>query len=90
MKHLDPAGPILNVVEWPDSIADPAGSIAAILCVVVMLADNDGRDLFVTYYGHSVLYHNEGGGVIRDGARVSRGWIGSGVVIYRHSANGRR
>jgi hypothetical protein len=53
--------------------------------------DNDGkRDLFVTYYGHSVLYHNEGGGVIRDGARVSRGWIGSGVVIYRHSANGRR
>jgi hypothetical protein len=29
--------------------------------------DNDGRrDLFVTYYGHSVLYHNEGGGVFRD------------------------
>ncbi|HTM50587.1 MAG TPA: CRTAC1 family protein [Bryobacteraceae bacterium] len=24
--------------------------------------DNDGRrDLFVTYYGHSILYHNEGG-----------------------------
>jgi hypothetical protein len=29
--------------------------------------DNDGRrDLFVTYYGHSVLYHNEGGGVFRE------------------------
>ena len=29
--------------------------------------DNDGLpDLFVTYYGHSVLYHNEGGGVFRD------------------------
>ncbi|HTH46417.1 MAG TPA: CRTAC1 family protein, partial [Candidatus Limnocylindria bacterium] len=29
--------------------------------------DNDGRrDLFVTYYGHSVLYHNEGGGTFRD------------------------
>jgi len=52
--------------------------------------DNDGRDLCVTYYGHSVLYPIEGGGVIRDGARVSRGWIGSGMVIYRHSANRRR
>lgn len=29
--------------------------------------DNDGRrDLFVTYYGHSVLYHNEGNGKFRD------------------------
>src|SRR5262249_22018192 len=29
--------------------------------------DNDGlRDLFVTYYGHSVLYHNEGKGVFKD------------------------
>lgn len=29
--------------------------------------DNDGRrDLFVTYYGHSVLYHNEGKGKFRD------------------------
>ncbi|MEO8594798.1 MAG: CRTAC1 family protein [Candidatus Solibacter sp.] len=29
--------------------------------------DNDGlRDLFVTYYGHSLLYRNEGGGVFRD------------------------
>ena len=29
--------------------------------------DNDGRrDLFVTYYGHSVLYHNEGDGTFRD------------------------
>jgi hypothetical protein len=29
--------------------------------------DNDGlRDLFVTYYGHSVLYHNEGHGRFRD------------------------
>jgi len=29
--------------------------------------DNDGHpDLFVTYYGHSVLYHNEGNGVFRD------------------------
>ncbi|HEY3454398.1 MAG TPA: CRTAC1 family protein [Bryobacteraceae bacterium] len=29
--------------------------------------DNDGRrDLFVTYYGHSVLYHNEGKGAFRD------------------------
>jgi hypothetical protein len=25
--------------------------------------DNDGRpDIFVTYYGHNILYHNEGGG----------------------------
>jgi len=29
--------------------------------------DNDGRrDLFVTYYGHSVLYHNGGDGTFRD------------------------
>ena len=29
--------------------------------------DNDGHpDLFVTYYGHSVLYHNEGNGVFQD------------------------
>jgi enediyne biosynthesis protein E4 len=29
--------------------------------------DNDGRrDLLVTYYGHSVLYHNEGNGKFRD------------------------
>lgn len=29
--------------------------------------DNDGlRDLFVTYYGHSVLYHNEGNGKFKD------------------------
>lgn len=29
--------------------------------------DNDGyRDLFVTYYGQSVLYHNEGNGTFRD------------------------
>ena len=29
--------------------------------------DNDGlRDMFVTYYGHSVLYHNEGHGVFKD------------------------
>ena len=29
--------------------------------------DNDGyEDLFVTYYGHSVLYHNEGDGTFRD------------------------
>src|SRR5437899_9081905 len=29
--------------------------------------DNDGRrDLFVTYYGQSVLYHNEGDGTFRD------------------------
>jgi hypothetical protein len=29
--------------------------------------DNDGRrDLFVTYYGHSVLYHNEGNGGFKD------------------------
>jgi enediyne biosynthesis protein E4 len=29
--------------------------------------DNDGlRDLFVTYYGHSVLYHNEGHGRFKD------------------------
>jgi len=29
--------------------------------------DNDGdRDLLVTYYGHSVLYQNEGGGSFRD------------------------
>jgi len=29
--------------------------------------DNDGyKDLFVTYYGHSVLYHNQGNGTFRD------------------------
>lgn len=29
--------------------------------------DNDGYpDLFVTYYGHSVLYHNEGNGTFKD------------------------
>ena len=29
--------------------------------------DNDGfEDLFVTYYGHSVLYHNEGNGSFKD------------------------
>jgi enediyne biosynthesis protein E4 len=29
--------------------------------------DNDGyRDVFVTYYGHSVLYHNERNGVFKD------------------------
>ncbi|PYQ00170.1 MAG: hypothetical protein DMF82_22840 [Acidobacteria bacterium] len=29
--------------------------------------DNDGRpDLFVAYYGHSVLHHNEGDGTFRD------------------------
>ena len=29
--------------------------------------DNDGlRDIFVTYYGHSVLYHNEGNGLFKD------------------------
>jgi hypothetical protein len=29
--------------------------------------DNDGfRDLFVTYYGHSVLYHNERNGTFKD------------------------
>ena len=29
--------------------------------------DNDGfTDLFVTYYGHSVLYHNEGNGTFKD------------------------
>src|SRR6185295_7898981 len=34
--------------------------------------DNDGlRDLFVTYYGHSVLYHNEGAGTLRDVTRES-------------------
>jgi hypothetical protein len=34
--------------------------------------DNDGyRDLFVAYYGHSVLYHNEGNGVFRNVTDVS-------------------
>jgi hypothetical protein len=29
--------------------------------------DNDGNaDVFVTYYGHSVLYHNEGNGTFKD------------------------
>src|SRR6476660_3218166 len=29
--------------------------------------DNDGyEDLFITYYGHSVLYHNEGNGTFKD------------------------
>ena len=29
--------------------------------------DNDGfTDLFITYYGHSVLYHNEGNGTFKD------------------------
>jgi hypothetical protein len=32
--------------------------------------DNDGRtDLFVTYYGKSVMYHNEGNGAFRDVTR---------------------
>ena len=32
--------------------------------------DNDGRvDLFVTYYGRSVLYRNQGGGVFTDATR---------------------
>ena len=52
VKHLDPAGPILNVVEWPDSISDPAGSIAAILCVVVMLAR--GPALIAGFQGRDV------------------------------------
>ena len=34
--------------------------------------DNDGfKDLFVTYYGHSVLYHNEGDGTFRDVTKES-------------------
>ena len=37
--------------------------------------DNDGyTDLFVTYYGHSVLYHNEGDGTFRDVSRQARLW----------------
>ncbi|HEV8041513.1 MAG TPA: CRTAC1 family protein [Bryobacteraceae bacterium] len=32
--------------------------------------DNDGlRDMFVTYYGHSILYHNEGHGVFKNVTR---------------------
>jgi hypothetical protein len=52
--------------------------------------DNDGRrDLFVTYYGHSVLYHNEGGGVFRDvtkeaglGSDLTRWDTGCSFVDY--------
>jgi hypothetical protein len=34
--------------------------------------DNDGRrDLLVTYYGQSVLYHNDGGGIFRDVTRAA-------------------
>ena len=43
--------------------------------------DNDGRrDLFVTYYGHSVLYHNEGGGVFRDVTKEAG--LSSGAVRW--------
>ena len=34
--------------------------------------DNDGHiDLFVTYYGHVVLYHNNGDGTFSDATRAS-------------------
>jgi hypothetical protein len=34
--------------------------------------DNDGaRDLFVTYYGHSVLFHNDGHGAFQDVTRTA-------------------
>lgn len=37
--------------------------------------DNDGRpDLFVTYYGRSVLYHNEGNGAFRDVTKEAGLW----------------
>ncbi len=37
--------------------------------------DNDGfKDLFVTYYGHSVLYHNEGNGTFRDVTKEAGLW----------------
>jgi hypothetical protein len=37
--------------------------------------DNDGfKDLFVTYYGHSVLYHNEANGTFRDVTKEAGLW----------------
>ena len=41
--------------------------------------DNDGfRDLFVTYYGHSVLFHNDGNGKFRDVTKET-GLLGAAV-----------
>ena len=47
----------------------------------VCAADYDGdgyRDLFVTYYGHSVLYHNERNGTFRDVTKEA-GLLSAGV-----------
>jgi len=40
--------------------------------------DNDGRtDLLVTYYGHTILYHNDGRGKFRDVTREAGLWSDS-------------
>ncbi|AMY09372.1 ASPIC and UnbV [Luteitalea pratensis] len=57
--------------------------------------DNDGRlDLFVTYYGHNLLYRNMGGGRFEDhtdarglGGKADR-W-GSGCTFIDYDADGR-
>ncbi len=51
--------------------------------------DNDGyEDLFVTYYGHSVLYHNEGNGTFKDvteaaGLKSDASPLGHGLFVLR-------
>src|SRR5919198_6412518 len=56
--------------------------------------DNDGRrDLFVAYYGQSVLYHNEGGGAFHDvtdaaGLRAPTRWD-TGCTFFDYDLDGR-
>jgi len=56
--------------------------------------DNDGRrDLFVTYYGQSVLYHNEGDGTFRDltdaaGLKSATRWD-TGCSFFDYDLDGR-
>ncbi len=56
--------------------------------------DNDGRrDLFATYYGQSVLYHNEGDGTFRDvteaaGLRAPTRWD-TGCSFFDYDLDGR-
>lgn len=57
--------------------------------------DNDGfRDLFVTYYGHSVLYRNRGNGAFEDateraGLRASRTRWDTGCTFVDYDRDGR-
>jgi len=57
--------------------------------------DNDGfDDLFITYYGHSVLYHNNGDGTFSDvteksGLRQSTVRYGSGCTWLDYDRDGR-